>query len=160
VGESTGRLALSLRRSIGERLSAVWLEVLPRMLYPLGVLFFLSGIAGFWLSFILPKIRRIFHDFGVELPALTTWLIEVADCLDDYRGLVILAVQAGFLLALFLLVIPGLRWHVPVLGRLYRMTVQSRVLKMLAVLLQAGKPVPEALAVLASSGSFPQPVKA
>src|SRR5262249_53697888 len=41
-----------------------------------------------------------------------------------------------------------LRWYLPGFGRLYRMHVQSRVLRMLAALLAVDKPLPQAVGVL------------
>jgi hypothetical protein len=128
----------------------------PRLLYPVMLLVFLAAVGTFWLTFLLPRMQRIFHDFGMELPGLTTRLADTWAFLQSSAGgLVSLAVTAGLALALWR---PGVRWYVPGPGRLYRMSVQSRVLKMLAVLVDAGKPLPEALAVLADSASFPRAV--
>jgi type IV pilus assembly protein PilC len=44
-----------------------------------------------------------------------------------------------------------IRWFFPVVGRFYRMQVQSRVLDMLAELLAVNTPAPEALGLLAAS---------
>src|SRR5205823_2189402 len=76
VGQHTGRLAESLRSSLPKRLLAVWMELLPRIFYPLLLLVFLSGIIGFWFQFILPRLMRIFTEFGQELPDATLWLAD------------------------------------------------------------------------------------
>src|SRR5207248_2153608 len=52
VGESTGQLARCLRGSTAGRLGTVWLEALPRFLYPVALLLFISLIAGFWGAFL------------------------------------------------------------------------------------------------------------
>src|SRR5437764_6964312 len=67
VGESTGRLATCLRRADRERLAGAWLEIVPRLMYPLLLLLIILGITGFLMSFIMPKLQRIFSDFGQEL---------------------------------------------------------------------------------------------
>jgi type IV pilus assembly protein PilC len=156
VGQSTGRLALCLRSSARTRATTIWPEILPRVVYPLFLLLFLSGITGFWMTWIVPRLDRIFEDFGMELPALSEQLIDLwppfVDALSwGFRGL------AGLLL--LLVISSTVRWYFPGLGRLYGMKVQSQVLKMLAILLDTGKPVPESLAVLAGSGYFPSTVR-
>jgi type IV pilus assembly protein PilC len=159
VGEATGRLALSLRRSTEGSLAVVWLEVLPRLLYPIMLLLFMIGVGTFWALFLLPRMERIYHDFGMELPALTSSLVDTGPFLVNFGGLITLGVLICVTLLVLAIVNPGVRWHVPGLGRLDRMNVQSRVLKMLGVLVEAGKPLPEALAVLADSSSFPEAVQ-
>ena len=151
VGQSTGRLALCLRSSARTRQTTIWPEILPRVVYPLFLLLFLSGITGFWMTWIVPRLVRIFEDFGLELPALTEQLVDLwQPCVD--------ALSWGFLglagVLLLLVASSTVRWYFPGLGRLHRMKVQSQVLRMLAILLDTGKPVPESLAVLASSGYF------
>src|SRR5205807_10602683 len=53
-----------------------------------------------------------------------------------------------------LIAAPTTRWFFPGIGRLTRMHVQGRVLLMLGILLETGRPLPEALDVLADSGYF------
>jgi type II secretory pathway component PulF len=158
VGESTGRLALSLRRSAEGPVTAsiVWVETLPRLLYPVALLFVLGAVGTFWMVYLLPRMEHIFHEFGVELPLLTQYVIAAGAFLRN--GQVIVTLKVVVALVILALVMPGLRWYFPVVGRLYRMSVQSRLLQMLGVLLEAGKPLPEALAVLAASGAFRLPV--
>jgi type II secretory pathway component PulF len=54
---------------------------------------------------------------------------------------------------------PAARWHLPILGRLYRWEVQGLVLRMLAALLDAGQPVPDALQRLADAEELPPVVR-
>jgi type II secretory pathway component PulF len=61
----------------------------------------------------------------------------------------------GLGLAIALMVfLPTLRWYCPGIGWPYQLHIQGRVLKMLGVLLEAGKTVPESLAILIRGGSF------
>ena len=106
----------------------------------------------------MPRMTRLFKDFEVSLPPLTEKVIDVGTFLQDYAGVVSLLVTVAVGLTVLPFVSPAARWYVPALGSVYRMTVRSRVLKMLAVLLEAGKTVPEALVVLADSGALPQAV--
>jgi type IV pilus assembly protein PilC len=154
VGESSGQLALSLRRIHGARSGVVWVEIAPRLIYPLMLLLFLGGMLEFWRIFILPRFERIFADFRLSLPAATERLIAVGDALADSGWQLVLSLQGVILLGVLFLLSPTARWYFPGLGRLHRLGVRSRVLTMLGLLLDIGKPVPEALAVLAESGYF------
>jgi type II secretory pathway component PulF len=154
VGESTGRLAQSLEWTARRRLAIVWLEVLPRFLYPLTILFFVVNISTFWMIFIGPKITRIFRDFREPLPAPTRAIVDAGGFVAANSWFVILAVASLAALVVLVLRSPAIRWHVPLLGRLYRMHFQSRFLRMLAIALGTERPAPEALALLAGSGFY------
>ncbi len=159
VGESTGRLALCLRHSAQTRLAPLWLEVLPRMAYPLLLLIFINGAWHFWAIFLAPKFERIFHDFGMDLPEATERLFAFADWMGDYGWLLLLTIPATAVVVFILFLDSTFRWYFPIAGRFYRRVIQSRVLRTLGVLLETGKPVPEALGVLADSGYFPSVVE-
>jgi type II secretory pathway component PulF len=155
VGESTGQLALCLRHSVQTRLAPLWLEILPRVAYPFLLLFFIGAVLQFWMSFVAPRFERIFHDFGADFPEATARLFTFADWLADYGLLILLVVPAVAVVVLILFLDSTFRWYCPIVGRFYRRIIQSRVLRMLGVLLETGKPVPEALGILADSGYFP-----
>jgi type II secretory pathway component PulF len=156
VGESTGRLAHCLRQSVQTRLAPLWLEVLPRIAYPFLLLFFISGVWQFWMILVAPKFEQIFREFRVDLPEATERLFAFADWLADDGWLITLIVPASAVVVLILFLGSTCRWYCPVVGGFYRRIVQSRVLRMLGVLLETGKPVPEALGILADSGYFPR----
>jgi type II secretory pathway component PulF len=155
VGESTGQLALCLRHSVQTRLAPVWLEVVPRVAYPFLLLFFISGVWHFWMIFIAAKFEYLFQEFGIDLPEATEQLFALANWMSDYGWFVPLAVLGIAAVVLILLLDSTFRWYCPIVGGFYRRIIQSRVLRMLGVLLETGKPVPEALGILADSGYFP-----
>jgi type II secretory pathway component PulF len=154
VGEATGQLAPALRLAPRWRLAPVWLETGPRLLYPLFVLFGIYVVFTFVFVFILPKYAAIFADFKIKLPFITDLLITFGLGFAKYSPLVLLAVLSLGILTAFMLLNSTFRWYCPGLGRLYRMHTQSRLLRMLAPLLGAGKPLPAALGILADSGYF------
>lgn len=41
-------------------------------------------IVGFLMYWIIPKFKKIFEDFGTELPQLTIWLIRISDTFATY----------------------------------------------------------------------------
>lgn len=154
VGEATGSLGPALRAADRERWSAAWLEVAPRVLYPLLVLLFVSGLTAFLMEFILPKFKKIFSEFGQSLPQTTRYLGDAWDSLGSFEPLVLLAVALPVLVAAAVFS-PTLRWHAPVVGGLYRWGVQAEVLRTLGRLLAVGRTVPEALAFLAAADDLP-----
>jgi general secretion pathway protein F len=154
VGESTGQLAPCLRQAPRWRLAPVWLDAGPRLFYPLLLLVGVYGIFSFLLVFIVPKFEKIFADLKLKLPPLTDVVIGVGRWFERYGGLMVLA-AVPLSIALFVsLLSPTVRWHLPGFGLIARMHTQSRLLRMLALLLEARKSLPEALSVLLASGYF------
>lgn len=154
VGESTGQLARCLRGSAGNSVTPFLPKIVGRLLYPLALLLFLAGIFMFMAAFIMPKFEKIFKDFGEPLPGMTARVSRLGRLLMEPAGLLGASLLGMLLLVFVPMFSSTFRWFIPGLGRLYRMNVQSRVLRMLGVLLQLRKPVPEALAVLAASDAF------
>jgi type II secretory pathway component PulF len=154
VGESTGRLAVCLRNAPRWRLATVWLETVPRLIYPLALLLFINASFCFLMIFIAPKFERIFYEFKMTLPETTQQLFSFGRSFVANGGGVVLGlVGLGCVVALLYFSATA-RWFCPGIGRLYRMHVQSRLLRMLGILLEVERPLPEALAMLADSGYF------
>jgi type IV pilus assembly protein PilC len=118
------------------------------------LLFVLFGMFGFWMVYLLPRMQRIFYDFHEPLPTITARLAEFGESVPPavlMLALLILPPAAAGLASFSVI-----RWRLPVVGRLYRMTTQSRVLRALSVMLDAGAALPAALGLLADSGYFAQ----
>jgi type II secretory pathway component PulF len=157
LGEDTGQLALCLRafRSPARsRLSTFWLEMVPRFAYPLVLLLVINGVLTFWLIYIVPKINRIFQDFRMTLPIETRRAMALGDLAIASSWFLGLAIPVLVTLFVLVLVSPGFRWYFPIVGGLYRRYVRSQMLQALAVLLQIGRPAPEALGQLAARGGL------
>jgi type IV pilus assembly protein PilC len=54
------------------------------LLYPLVIFLAASGFVGFIMYFIVPKLKKIFDDFGTELPTMTRMLIDASDKVINY----------------------------------------------------------------------------
>jgi type IV pilus assembly protein PilC len=155
VGQATGQLALCLRRAARGRRTTAWLEAMYRLVaYPLALLIILSGIATFWMYFIVPKFQKIFVDFKVRLPAVTEQVMAVGAFVLHYSIELVLAAIGVVGVILLMCFSSGARWFCPGVGRLYRMNVRSRVIKALGSLLEAGMSAPQALAILDESEYF------
>jgi type IV pilus assembly protein PilC len=154
VGQSTGRLAPCLRSLQGRRLGTAWMEAIPRLLYPLALLVVVANIVGFLVIYIVPKYQKIFSDFRYPMPDLTTRFIVLSHVAAGYLSMVPMVLLGFGAVVGMLCASTTVRWFFPIVGRFYRTQVQSRVLNMLALLLEANMPAPQALAFLAASPSF------
>ena len=155
VGEYTGRLALSLYKSSRKADEPFWMEILPRLLYPLVLLIFIGGITAFLLIYIMPKYKAIFRDFGIPFPEETQRIIDVADWVPGYIWSMAIPTTLASIIGFLLLCCSStFCWYCPGLGLFYRMAMRSRVLKMLSVMLDAGLPAPTGVEELAHAGYF------
>lgn len=66
------------------------------LIYPPALLFLSSIIVGFVMYYIIPKFKKIFDDFGTELPDWTVRLIQASDFIVNYWY----AIGVPFLLAM------------------------------------------------------------
>lgn len=154
VGQATGKLAPCLRQASQWRVTPVWLEILPRMVYPLLILIVMMLALFYQSIYVLPRFQRIFADFKMKLPALTEMFTEWANWLGEFWwqsigvGLGIVTLAGLFLFNFWLC------WYCPGVSYFYRRLVQARVLKMLGLLLEPAIPAPQALGLLADSGYF------
>jgi type IV pilus assembly protein PilC len=114
----------------------------------------LFSVLGFYQIYLLPKFQKIFVDFGMELPQLTRRLFRFMDVLATDAWFLVLLVPALIGLAAVLLSSATVCWFFPGVGFVYRNYVRGRVLGALGVLLDADKPAPAALALLADTGAF------
>lgn len=148
IGETTGQLPRCLRGATERRLSTVWMEMFPQLVYPFVLLIVIAGVVSFLGYFIVPKFKKIFQIFGVSLPPATEMLLYQSDLIVEYGWVIVVGIQLVMVLGVVLILSSTARWFFPGLGAIYRRMIRSRVLQTLSLLLQVGKPVPESLAVL------------
>ncbi|MGB2823733.1 MAG: type II secretion system F family protein [Phycisphaerae bacterium] len=126
--------------------------------YPAVVLALAAVIFTGILVFVVPPLGRIFDEMGRDLPEATASLMTLARNVDRiWMG--ISAVIAALLLSGFILGrFPGGRrvketvaFSLPLLGRLYRDTVLSRLADAMAALVSAGCDMPSCLRLAAGS---------
>jgi general secretion pathway protein F len=159
IGEKTGRLAESLRSALPRRLTALWLEMLPRFLYPMLLVGFMIGLTSFWMTNVLPKMERIYGDFDLELPEATQRLTNFGAFVLEHLGILFLLMLISGGLAVLIFSSSYVLWYVPILGRLYRRHQQSNVLKLLSTLLRVDMPAPASVEMLAKSSYFSRVVR-
>ena len=86
LADSLARLAIAQSRALSEQHPELGYSVLA---YPIGLLTVLVGCSGFLMYYIIPKFKKIFEDFGTELPRMTTTAIQVSDFTVNYWYLIV-----------------------------------------------------------------------
>lgn len=109
---------------------------------------------------VLPKFEVFFDNLNAELPAPTRLLLAIADAMTTYWTIIVTAVAAGLVV-----LVGGLRTaagrslrdrlllRLPVLGDLIEHVVLERFCRILSSMMQAGVPLPDALAVTTDATS-------
>lgn len=104
VGEKTGTLPkviTELEQTLLENIE-IKSKIKGAMIYPAVLLSLSMTMVVFMLTFILPKITDSFKKTGVEVPALTKFMMNLSDFLIHYWYILIVALVAsvaGFLFA-------------------------------------------------------------
>ena len=106
---------------------------------------------------IVPRSNEMFHEFGLQLPAVTQVMIEVSTLVANYAfiwlPLLALLTFAGPL-GLFSYMGLSLR-GLPIVGRIFSTIDNASVLRMLSVAVQEKRPLVGSLELLAAYAPFP-----
>jgi protein transport protein HofC len=154
VGWEAGSLAQSLREVAVSRTlrKPMWHTVAARLAYVVGLLVVLQAVVGFILYFIMPKFKKIFMDFGVELPPMTLAVLEASDWFVDYFPLVFPLLLNGIV---YLLIVKcWVAWRPQFVIQLLFRRVSARILRALAWSVDGGRPLTEGFDTL--SRCFPR----
>ena len=155
AGELSGNLERVLTR-LSQHLQtrrSLALSIRSAMNYPLIVGFVAVGVIVLVLTEVVPVFEDVFAQMGAKLPLPTQWLIQLSRELTQ-SGPVWMTVFA-MIIALVSLVwkrfglvrsyLMQFVWLIPVMGSLWLLACQQRFAAILAVLLEAGLPLPESL---------------
>ncbi len=163
AGEAGGVLDVILQRlsDFMEKAQALKRKVIGALIYPAVVIFVALLILTGIMVFIIPQFVEIFSDFGVELPALTLFLMHTSDWMvgklsadQPIPGAFIVLgapIVIFFLFKLLRKTPPGraaIDWaalRAPVFGKLMQKTIIARFTRTLGTLINAGVPILEAI---------------
>ncbi len=89
AGIQSGKLAEALRSAAVKHTRQLTddshsLDAHAAVTYPAAVLVVMTLIVGFVMYYIIPKFKKIFDDFGTELPVMTRTLIGGSDAVVNY----------------------------------------------------------------------------
>lgn len=153
AGESSGRLPTMLNSLAAylEESAALRSRVLATLWYPSVLAGTAVGMTTLFIVAVLPRFRLLLESLGVELPALTRYVMAVGDFVSAY-WLLILVLGLG---ALFALVVAARRpaarllldtWvlRLPIVGKLVELSCTYRFAETSAVLIDSGLPATDA----------------
>ncbi|MBX3426509.1 MAG: type II secretion system F family protein [Pirellulales bacterium] len=156
AGEAGGALELILQRlaDFKERAESLKRKVKGAMIYPVMVVNVAVGILTFIMISIVPSFVEIFADFDLDLPAMTVYLIAVAEWCQEYWYLI-----PGIPMSIWLMVklirkfkAGRMGWDqyiikVPIFGALIEKNIMARTSRTLGTLIASGVPILEALTI-------------
>ncbi len=156
AGEAGGALEVILQRlaEFKERAQSLKRKVQGAMIYPAAVITVATAIVGFIMYWIIPKFKKIFDDFGTDLPGITKVLITASDAVVNYWYLGP-TIPFGIWLMVKIIkknktgayICDWLSLKIPVLGMILRKSVIARTTRTLGTLIASGVPILEALAI-------------
>jgi type IV pilus assembly protein PilC len=124
-------------------------------IYPI-VILFVSIVTIIVLSvFVLPRFKVFFESFKATLPLPTRMLIGLTDFLTGYWWALVLGFVVVFVSVMVAVrttrgrrVRDRMMLGAPVIGEVIRFSIVERFCRLLATMMEAGVPLPEAMAVL------------
>ncbi len=160
AGEATGNLDVMLNRyfTYVEKVLALRRKVVTAMVYPTVVLVLAIGIVAFLLIKIVPTFTALFKEAGVELPALTLFIINLSTFLKTNFVYIFWGLVAFFALFRFSLRNENVRraydrvkLRMFIVGPLFRKVSVARFSRTLATMVKSGIPILDALDIIAKT---------
>ncbi len=154
AGEQTGHLEQVLDRlaDYTETQHDIRQRIGTALAYPILLTMVSLAIIVGLMTYVVPKVVRVFEDNNQALPLLTRGLISVSEFVQNYGLLVLLGVLIALVAATILLRYPGPKYAFhkmilafPGLRRLSRSLNTARMARTLAILLGSGVPLLSAL---------------
>ena len=156
AGEQSGHLEVVLERlaDYSENRQQMQQKIQLALFYPALLTLVAIGVVIGLMTFVVPKVVKVFDNTGQTLPALTRAMITISDFLRDYGfGLLIIMVITGFAISWVLRKQgPKRRFHqfllkVPLIGRLVRGINAGRFARTFSIVTASGVPVLEGLRI-------------
>ncbi|MGZ4713920.1 MAG: type II secretion system F family protein [Acidimicrobiia bacterium] len=153
--EITGRLDTVLEQLAGyiERDMEARQKIRSALTYPIVILVMSIITVVILVSYVLPKFTEFFKEFDAELPTVTKVLLDIAAFFEDYWWALALGVVVVVLVIMRVNRTPGgQRWRdrtllrLPVICEVVEYNVIERFCRIIASMMHAGVPLPEAMA--------------
>ncbi len=157
AGEASGALDIVLIRlaDYTERAAALRSKVRSAMTYPAVMGLLSLGILLFLLSYVVPKVTKIFEETQQSLPGITVVLLAVSDFTADYWWFILLMSAASFAGLKAAIRTPKGRlrfddWtlRVPYFGKVIKKVALARFARTLSTLLDGGIPLLQSLDIV------------
>jgi type IV pilus assembly protein PilC len=157
AGEAGGALEVILKRlaDFKEKAQSLKRKITGAMVYPCVVITVAVSILSFIMIFIIPKFEKIFADFKLKLPWITTMLMDTSRWFVKYwyvLPLIPVAIVLFFKLVRLSktggYILDRCKLFLPVAGQLIEKTIVARTMRTLGTLISSGVPILEALGIV------------
>ena len=160
AGEATGGLDTSMERMADhfEKANKTQAMVKKAMIYPILVVIVAIVVVAVILIMVIPQFSEMFKDMGVEMPAITKFVIACSDFIMTKWYIlipVIVAVVVG--IKLFSATDTGkhvfgkLQLKLPLLGNLAVKSASAQLARTLSTMMASGVPLTEAIEITAKT---------
>jgi general secretion pathway protein F len=150
AGESSGALDVVLNRlaDFTENQAKLTQKITGAMFYPAIMVLMAVVVVGIMMTFVVPKIVKLFENQKAALPLPTMILITISDGLRSFWWVIVLAmIGAGFWFSRFRKTEDGrkkldqFKLNMPFFGQVMRMLAVARFTRTLSTLLASGVPL-------------------
>jgi general secretion pathway protein F len=157
AGEASGALDIVLIRlaEYTERAAALRAKVRSALTYPVFMGLASMGILFFLLSYVVPKVTRIFEERDAKLPTMTVVLLAISGFLSNYWWVILLILAVVVLIIRLYTRTPAGRlrfdgWtlRIPYFGKVLKKVALARFARTLSTLLLGGIPLLQALDIV------------
>lgn len=128
------------------------------LMYPSIILIAMTGIGALMMTMVVPSLAKTFEDIGVELPVSTQLIIGLSNFLVNfwYIAILILAVLIYSIRAALKTeqgkqIFDKMVLKAPIFGRLSRQMNSARFSRTLAILIESGVPIVNALDIISKT---------
>ena len=160
AGETAGQLDVILTRlaEYQEATAKLIREIKSAMTYPVISLCLIFGITAFLMVGIIPKFKEIFTALGVELPAITVFLLQTSDFIIANWYYILGGIIGAIIGFVFYsktdmggMQVDWIKLKMPIFGNLFQKVAVSRFSRTFATLIRSGVPILGALEIVAST---------
>jgi type IV pilus assembly protein PilC len=157
AGEAGGALEIILQRlaEFKEKAASLKAKIIGAMIYPAVVIFVAVAILTFIMVMIIPKFKKIFDEFQLQLPTATKTLIGISNWTAAYWYFIPLFPMGVYLLLKLIRMtragnyaLDRITLWIPIIGGLVEKTVVARTMRTLGTLISSGVPILEALSIV------------
>jgi general secretion pathway protein F len=156
AGEASGTLDIVLLRLADflEKQAALTSKVRSALIYPIFMFFIGGGVLFFTMTYVIPRIAKIFEDSEKALPVMTVILINVSGFFSNNILLLLIFIPLLIFAAYRFnktergkMFFDRLSLRLPIFGKITSMVVISRFTRTLGTLLASGIPLLDALTI-------------
>ncbi|AKM78198.1 MAG: Type II secretion system F domain protein [Candidatus Wolfebacteria bacterium GW2011_GWE1_48_7] len=133
-------------------------RVINALIYPAVLIVMFIGIVLLMVTLVLPNIRPILEEAGAELPWYTSAVLNSGDIIINWWWIIIIAVVPLVMFVLEYLrsdegkiVLDEILLRTPVFGKMFSKMYIARFAESLAILIQGGIPIAQALEITSRS---------